>query len=179
MAVYINKWTPPRKSGGILRVSTRFSLSVGNEQAYAGREGRTRVARPNSQARTGTGNIHFPCSADHEPDWQPTCPADPYSAIIICDDHTGRQQHALIADLICALQSTFNHRVVHTLHTAVYMYCVEWQGTDGTTGRDHCDTPFVVVFQLKNRVMCVLFSACPFHTNSGCGKERRILISKW
>ena len=33
----------------------------------------------------GQGNIHFPCSADHEQDWQP-CPVDPYSAI--CDDHT-------------------------------------------------------------------------------------------
>ena len=31
------------------------------------------------------GNIHFPCSADHEQDWQPY-PVDPYSAI--CDDHT-------------------------------------------------------------------------------------------
>ena len=33
----------------------------------------------------GEGNIHFPCSADHEQDWQPY-PVDPYSAI--CDDHT-------------------------------------------------------------------------------------------
>ena len=33
----------------------------------------------------GQGNVHFPCSADHEQDWQPY-PADPYSAI--CDDHT-------------------------------------------------------------------------------------------
>ena len=32
----------------------------------------------------GQGNIHFPCSADHEQDWQPY-PVDPYSAI--CDDH--------------------------------------------------------------------------------------------
>ena len=31
------------------------------------------------------GNIYFPCSADHEQDWQPY-PVDPYSAI--CDDHT-------------------------------------------------------------------------------------------
>ena len=31
------------------------------------------------------GNIHFPCSADHEQDWQPY-PFDPYFAI--CDDHT-------------------------------------------------------------------------------------------
>ena len=33
----------------------------------------------------GQGNIRFPCSADHEQDWQPY-PVDPYSAI--CDDHT-------------------------------------------------------------------------------------------
>ena len=33
----------------------------------------------------GQGNIHFPCSADHEQDWQPY-PVDPYSAI--WDDHT-------------------------------------------------------------------------------------------
>ena len=33
----------------------------------------------------GQGNIIFPCSADHEQEWQPY-PVDPYSAI--CDDHT-------------------------------------------------------------------------------------------
>ena len=33
----------------------------------------------------GQGKVHFPCSADHEQDWQPY-PVDPYSAI--CDDHT-------------------------------------------------------------------------------------------
>ena len=33
----------------------------------------------------GQGNIIFPCSSDHEQDWQPY-PIDPYSAI--CDDHT-------------------------------------------------------------------------------------------
>ena len=33
----------------------------------------------------GQGNVYFPCSADHEQDWQPY-PVDPYSAI--CDDHT-------------------------------------------------------------------------------------------
>ena len=31
------------------------------------------------------GNAHFPCSADHEQDWQPY-PVDQHSAI--CDDHT-------------------------------------------------------------------------------------------
>ena len=33
----------------------------------------------------GQGNVHFPCSADREQDWQPYS-VDPYSAI--CDDHT-------------------------------------------------------------------------------------------
>ena len=41
MAVQINKWTPPpRNSGGIPQVvSTRFSLSIENDQADAGRDG--------------------------------------------------------------------------------------------------------------------------------------------
>ena len=60
----------------------QISLSTKNEQVYAGRDGRTRLARPNSQARTGTGKYPFPCSADHEQDWQPH-PVDPYSAM--CD----------------------------------------------------------------------------------------------
>ena len=33
----------------------------------------------------GQGNIHFPCSADHEQDWLPH-PVHPYSAM--CDEHT-------------------------------------------------------------------------------------------
>ena len=32
----------------------------------------------------GQGNIHSPCSVDHEQDWRPY-PVDPYSDI--CDDH--------------------------------------------------------------------------------------------
>ena len=57
----------------------------GEEQADAGRDGWTRLARPNSHARTETGEYYVPCSADHEQDWQPY-PVDPYSAM--CDDHT-------------------------------------------------------------------------------------------
>ena len=56
---YGNKWTPSRKLGGTPSVSTRFSLSKENEQARAGRDGRTRLARPSSQARTGTGKFSF------------------------------------------------------------------------------------------------------------------------
>ena len=58
----------------------------------------TRDGRPNPSRGTkfsGANNedreimsifpVHFPCSADHEQDWQPYL-VDPYSAI--CDDHT-------------------------------------------------------------------------------------------
>ena len=57
-----------------------------NERADAGRDGRTRLARSNSQTRTGTGkhSLSFPCPADHEQDWQPYS-VDPYPASA---DHT-------------------------------------------------------------------------------------------
>ena len=44
----------------------------------------------------GQGSIHFPCSADHEQDWQPY-PVDPYSAI--CDDHTYIYIHTSMTSL--------------------------------------------------------------------------------
>ena len=43
------------------RVSTNSSLGVGNERTDAGREGPNCLKRPNSQAQTGAGKIHFPC----------------------------------------------------------------------------------------------------------------------
>ena len=63
----------------------RFSLSM--EMSRLTRDG---TAEPVSRDQIlrharGQGNVHFPCSADHEQDWQPY-PVDPYSAI--CDDHT-------------------------------------------------------------------------------------------
>ena len=38
----------------------------------------------------GQGNMNFPCSADHEQDWQPY-PVDPYSGII-CDDQKKKKK---------------------------------------------------------------------------------------
>ena len=66
-------------------VSTRFSLRM--EMSRLTRDG---TAEPVSRDQIlrharGQGNVHFPCSADHDQDWQPY-PVDPYSAI--CDDHT-------------------------------------------------------------------------------------------
>ena len=53
--------------------STRFSLSVENERTDAERDGRTRLVRANSQARTGQEKKCFPCSADHEQDYLMYC----------------------------------------------------------------------------------------------------------
>ena len=56
-----------------------------DEQADAGRDCRTRLARPLLRHERGQGNINFPCSADHVQDWQPY-PVDPYSCSMC--DHT-------------------------------------------------------------------------------------------
>ena len=48
-----NIWTPPRNSGRIPCVSTRFSVSIENEQADKRRYSQTCLAKPSSRARTG------------------------------------------------------------------------------------------------------------------------------
>ena len=55
----------------------------GDEQADAGRLNPSRETKFSGTHRDRRN--YFPCSADHEQDWQPY-PVDPYSAI--CDDHT-------------------------------------------------------------------------------------------
>ena len=77
LTVYM--WMLSQKAVGIPRISTNFGPSVKNERPGVGRDNHTCLARPNSQARTGTGNTHFPCSGDHKQDWQPYS-VDPYSA---------------------------------------------------------------------------------------------------
>ena len=70
----------------------------GDEQADAGRDCRTRLARPISIRRDrGQGNVHFLCSADHEQDWQPY-PIDPYSFVIIYDQTYGGQSRSWPAE---------------------------------------------------------------------------------
>ena len=49
----------------------------GDEQADVGRD--CQIHR----RERGQGNIHFPCSADHEQDWQPY-PVDPFLKKNIC-----------------------------------------------------------------------------------------------
>ena len=79
----INKWTPPGNSGGISRVSTRFSLSM--EMSRLVRDGTAEpVSRDQLLRRErGQGNIYFPSSAYHVQDWQPY-PVDLHSCHM-CD----------------------------------------------------------------------------------------------
>ena len=82
----------------------------------------------------GQGSIHFPCSDDHEQDWQPY-PVDAYSAI--CDDHTyilppredqcewHRMTRMTGPDCVvmCNLINTYIHTYIHTyVHTYIYTY---------------------------------------------------------
>ena len=63
----------------------QIQTEYGDEQADAGRDCRTRLARPNFRHERGQGNIHFFCSADDVQDWQPH-PVDPHSCYMC--DHT-------------------------------------------------------------------------------------------
>ena len=71
-------------------VSTRFSLSM--EISRLTRDGTAELVSRDQTLRhvRGQRNDQFPCSADHEQDWQPY-PVDTYSAI--CDDHTYIETH--------------------------------------------------------------------------------------
>ena len=63
---------------------TRFSLSM--EMSRLARDGTAEPASRDQILRRerGQGNIIFPCSADHEQNWQPY-PVDPYSCYMMCD----------------------------------------------------------------------------------------------
>ena len=83
----MNKWAPPRISGGIPKVSTiLFSLSM-----EMSRMTRDETAEPVSRDQIlrregGQENIHFPCSADHVQDYWRPYPVDPCSCYMC--DHT-------------------------------------------------------------------------------------------
>ena len=73
------------------------------------RDGTTEPVSPDQILRHvhGQGDIHFPCSVDHEQDWQPY-PVDPYSAV--CDDHTYIYIHIYIrqTDFLCQHTASTN-----------------------------------------------------------------------
>ena len=86
----MNKWTPPRNSGGIPSVSIIFSLNM--EMGKLTRDWTTEPVSLDQilKHERGQGNIHFYCSADHVQDWQPY-PVDSYSRYV-CDHTTTKSE---------------------------------------------------------------------------------------
>ena len=66
-------------------VSTRFSLSIKMSRLTRGGTAKPIQRDQILRRERGQGKKHFPCSADHEQDWQ-TYPLDPYSCYMC--DHT-------------------------------------------------------------------------------------------
>ena len=69
----------------------------------------------------GQGNVNFPCSADHEQDWQ-SYPVDPYSAI--CDDHTYIHTCFRIGDDIYIYIYIYTGIIYGTTVQVITLYCV-------------------------------------------------------
>ena len=75
----------------------RIQPEYGDEHVDAGQDCRIRLARPNSQARTGTGKYSFSLfSAYHKQDWQPY-QVDLYSAIF---DYTYIILYAILTTIV-------------------------------------------------------------------------------
>ena len=104
-------------------LSTRFSLSM--EMGRRTRDGTAETFSRDQILRhgRGQGNINFPCSADHEQDWQPY-PVDPYSAI--CDDHT--LIHTYIPGTVQRWASPRHHTVDPRLlyHRGTRLKAIKW-----------------------------------------------------
>ena len=93
-------------------MSTIFSLSM--EMSRLTRDGTAEaVSREQILRRErGQGSIHFPCSADHEQDWQ-SDPVDPYSCYM-CDHTIHIQYYVGISMKSCILGR------VHSLKSRKY-----------------------------------------------------------
>ena len=87
----------------------------------------------------GQGNIHLPCSADHEQDWQPY-PVDPYSAI--CDDHTYIHTYWLPSRFGLSVETRRQYGWLRMVFSGVRLFRAPiWWPSGGwrhARGREHC-----------------------------------------
>ena len=132
-------------------LSTRFSLSM-----MMSRLTRDGTAEPVSRDQIlrharGQGNVIFPCSADHEQDWQPY-PVDPYSAI--CDDHTYIHRDLLLYLYQKLDENNSSNQQVHTIYSTRW-YAVMWHQ---------------IMYFLQNLVLPLLL----FANKEGGSSERRM-----
>ena len=88
----------------------------------------------------GQGNIHFPCSADHEQNWQPSYPVDQYSGHMMCDY---KYIYTYIHTYIHTYIYTYIHTYIRTYHRQLYnrfvvrisWYPTSWAYTNDTRYR--------------------------------------------
>ena len=75
----------------------------------------------------GQGDIHFPCSADHEQDWQP-CPVDPYSAICVTKFSGTNEGRGIFIFPVQLTTSRIGNltRLIHTLAICVTIH-TSWE----------------------------------------------------
>ena len=80
---------------------SKHQIQLSMEMSMLTRDGTAEPVSRDQSLRNarGQGNIIFPCSADHEQDWQPY-PVDPYSAM--CDDHTHIHSPLLTSTVLSA-----------------------------------------------------------------------------
>ena len=99
---------------------TRFSLNM--EMSRLARDGTAEpVSRDQILRRErGQGIINFPCSADHEQDWQPH-PVDPYSAI--WDDHTNIHTYGVETSTSLSQDGAVTPRVTMQTCTTAFPAC--------------------------------------------------------
>ena len=131
--------------------------------------------------KRGQGNIHFPCSADHEQDWQPY-PVDPYSCYVC--DHTHTHTYTYI--LSTCLLHTNSGRGKREAHNSWSMVKPEKTApvtgtTLRTTGPVPADSRITWLIHTLLHVMTIhtYFQHAYFIPIVGGEKERRIAIGPW
>ena len=78
----------------------------------------------------GQGNINFPCSADHDQDWQPY-PLDSCSAI--CDDHTYIHTVVVVVFFTLTDRASTIPSNIHTWLPIRYVVTKRYQGQQVTS----------------------------------------------
>ena len=142
------------------------------------------------RSERGQGNIHFPCLADHVQDWQPY-PVDPYSAICVTihtyimvttrySDQQGSRSRQKVMRLYKQWHRPVSKRFIkppYYLQQSAAFNCY-WnellsRGYSSNGPKRSIRSSFGSFPPVQ------YLSTCPLPTNSGCGKERQILIGPW
>ena len=100
----------------------------------------------------GLGNIHFPCSADHEQDWQPY-PVDPYSCYVC--DHTYILMTLGVYTVVKTHTDTYYANTIH--HVVFGRICTEFRAlspsADFKTLRCRLERTILIDYRKKHKIL--------------------------